>query len=213
MKLYKDFTPIVSIILPTYNRAAYLERSINSVLAQNFKFWELIIVDDGSTDDTFSVVKRFMENHENIRYMRHTNRKPPISFNAGIQASCGEFVTFIGSDDEYKPDHLSLRVDFMRSNAGIDMLHGGVEVIGHPYVKDKNDLSKEIHLSECVIGGTFFATRDVFFDLDGFKDLSYSDDSEFFERAEKKFKIEKVNFPTYIYHRDTPDSICSNIEL
>ncbi len=58
----------------------------------------------------------------------------------------------------------------------------------------------------------FFGKRNVFFELEGFRNLSYSDDSDFFERAEKKFKISKVDWPDYIYYRDTPDSICSTIE-
>lgn len=211
MKLYKDYIPLVSVVLPTFNRAEYLNRSIDSVLRQKFKDWELIIVDDGSDDNTFEIANDCLKSNEKIRYLKHTNRKPPLTFNAGIQASCGKFITFLGSDDVYKPDHLALRIEYFESNPGVDMIHGGVEIIGDPFVKDKNDLSKKIHLSECVIGGTFFAKRNVFFELDGFKNLDYSDDSEFFERAQKKFLIHKVNLKTYIYYRDTPDSICSNI--
>ena len=212
MKLYKDYIPLVSVVLPTFNRAEYLNRSIDSVLRQTFEGWELIIVDDGSDDNTFEIANDYLQSNEKIRYLKHTNRKPPLTFNAGIQASCGKFVTFLGSDDEYKQDHLVLRIEYFKSNPDVDMIHGGVEIIGDPYVKDKNDLSEKIHLSECVIGGTFFAKRNVFFELDGFKNLDYSDDSEFFERAQKKFLIHKVNFKTYIYYRDTPDSICTNIE-
>ncbi|MCX7797587.1 MAG: glycosyltransferase [Melioribacter sp.] len=212
MQVYKNFLPIVSIILPTYNRKSFLKRAINSVLNQTFKEWELIIVDDGSTDNSFSLINEYIMNYENIRYLRHSNRKPPLSTNAGILSSVGNFITFLGSDDEYKPEHLELRVNFMKKNPHLDFIHGGVEIIGPPYVKDKNDLSKLIHLSECVIGGTFFAKRYVFFELEGFKDLKYSDDSDFFERAQQKYKIAKVDFPTYIYYRDTPDSICSTIE-
>lgn len=212
MQVYKNFNPIVSIILPTFNRKNYLERSIKSVLNQTFKDWELIIIDDGSTDDSFNLINNYLMKHGNIRYLRHANRKTALSTNAGIQASVGEFITFLGSDDEFKPEHLKLRIDYMMKNREVDLIHGGVEIIGSPYVKDKNDLSRLIHLSECVIGGTFFAKRKVFFELDGFRDLKYSDDSDFFERAEKKFKIMKVDFPTYIYYRDTPDSICSTIE-
>lgn len=212
MQVYKNFYPIVSIILPTFNRSNYLERAVDSVLKQTFKDWELIIVDDGSTDDSFSLINNYLMNHENIRYIKHSNRRTALSTNAGIQTSIGEFITFLGSDDEFKPEHLQLRIDFMLNNTEIDFIYGGVEIIGSPYVKDKNDLSRLIHLSECVIGGTFFAKRKVFLELNGFRNLRYSDDSDFFERAEKKFKIAKVNFPTYIYYRDTPDSICSTIE-
>lgn len=212
MLVYKSFKPIVSIIMPTYNRANLLNRSIESVLAQSYSEWELLVVDDGSDDNSFEIVNAYIQKYENIRYLKHTNRRPPLATNAGILASCGKYLAFLGSDDEYKKDYLKQRIDFLSDNPEIDFIHGGVEVIGHPYVKDKNDLSKEIHLSECAIGGTFFGKRNVFFDLDGFKDLRYSDDSDFLERVEQKYKVAKVDWLTYIYYRDTPDSICTTIE-
>ena len=212
MQVYKTYKPFVSVIMPTFNRSGYLKRSIGSVLNQTYKDWELIIVDDGSVDDSFKIIDEYLFKYENIRYMKHSNRRPPLTTNAGILASCGELIAFIGSDDEWKENYLKERIEFLKSHPDIDLIHEGVEIIGHPYVKDKNDLTKEIHLSECVIGSTFFGKRKVFFELDGFQNLVYSDDSDFFERAEKKFKIAKVNFPSYIYYRDTPDSICSTIE-
>jgi len=210
--VYKDSAPLVSVVMPTFNRKSLLNRSINSVLKQSYTDWELVIVDDGSSDNSFEIIDKYISKYENIRYLRHSNRKSPLATNAGILASCGEYITFLGSDDEYKPDHLKLRVDYLKKNPSVDMIHGGVEIIGHPFVKDKNDLTKEIHISECVVGGTFFGKRSLFFELDGFRNLVYSDDSDFFERAEKKFKIAKVDLPTYIYYRDTPDSICSTIQ-
>lgn len=212
MQVYKSLKPIVSIIMPTFNRERYLQRSINSVLKQSFADWELLIVDDGSSDGSFNVVDGFISRFENIRYLKHSNRKPALSTNVGILASCGEYLAFMGSDDEYKPDHLKLRVEFFKKNPEIDFIHGGVEIIGSPYVKDKNDLTKKIHLSECAIGGTFFGRRKVFFEMGGFQDLYYSDDSDFFERVQKKFRMAQVDYPTYIYYRDTPDSICTTIE-
>jgi len=212
MKVYKSFEPIVSVIMPTFNRGKYLHRSVSSVINQTFKDWELIIVDDGSSDNSFQIINEFIFRFENVRYMKHSNRRTPLATNAGILASCGKYLAFIGSDDEYKPEYLMQRVEFINSNPDVDFIHGGIEIIGDPFVKDKNDLSKKIHLSECAIGGTFFGKRNVFFDLDGFSDLKYSDDSDFFERAAKKFKIVKVDWQSYIYYRDTPDSICSTIE-
>jgi glycosyltransferase involved in cell wall biosynthesis len=198
--------------MTTYNRASYLQRSIGSVINQTFKQWELIVVDDGSNDFTFEYVNNLISTNNNIRYLKHSNRKTPLATNAGILASCGKLLAFIGSDDEWKPQHLQLRIDFFNSNPEIDFVHGGVEIIGVPFVKDKNDLTKEIHLSECIIGGTFFGKRDVFFQMNGFKNLDYSDDSDFFERVSERYKVAKVDFPTYVYYRDTPDSICSTIQ-
>lgn len=212
IQTFPEPNPIVSIILPTYNRAYILMRSINSVLNQTLKDWELIIVDDGSNDNTFQLVNDLINQNYRIRYVKHRNIKLPLSSNTGIQISSGKYLTFLGSDDEYKNNHLELRVNYMKSHPNLDLIYGGLEIIGNPYVKDKNDLSKMIHLDACVVGGTFFGKRNVFIELNGFKNILYSEDSEFFERAKEKFKIVKVDFPSYIYYRDADDSICNNIK-
>ncbi len=211
MQLYKSFNPTVSIILPTYNRARLLKRAVDSVLNQSFDIWELIIVDDGSNDETFDVVSAYLNKHENIRYLKHTNRFVSLSLNVGIKASCGKYITYLSSDDEYKKDHLKLRFEFMESNPEVDFVHGGLVIIGSKYVKDKKDISKKIHLDECKVGGTFFYKREVAEKIGGYKDLNYSEDSDFYYRVERKFKIVKLDFPTYVYYRDTPDSICNTI--
>lgn len=212
VRLYSDFDPMVSIVLPTFNRANYLERAIKSVMNQKLSCWELIIVDDGSDDTTFKLISSYQDKFENIRYMRHSNRKPPLSLNVGIMASVGKYITFLSSDDEIKVDHLKLRSEILEDDLSIDLLHGGVEIVGDPFVKDKNDLSKQIHISECTVGCTLFGKREVFLELGGFKNITYSDDSEFHERAKQKYNCREVSFPTYIYYRDTPDSICSTIK-
>ncbi len=211
MQLYKSFNPAVSIILPTFNRAQLLSRAIESVLNQSFEDWELIIIDDGSSDDTYEVVNKYLVEHDNIRYIKHTNRFISLSLNVGVKASCGKYITYLSSDDEFKKDHLKLRCDFLEKNPHVDFIHGGLEIIGDEFVKDKNDLSKKIHLSECKVGGTFFYKREVAEKIGGYKDLKYSEDSDFYDRVYEKFKIAKVDWQTYVYYRDTPDSICNSI--
>lgn len=211
MQLYKSFSPVVSVILPTFNRYKLLGSAIDSVINQTTGIWELIIVDDGSSDDSFERVRKYQEDYENIRYLRHSNRKLPFSLNAGIQCASGEYITFLGSDDTYKSDHLQLRLDFMAANPETDLIHGGLEIIGNPFVKNRDDLSKEIHLSECAVGGTFFGRRHVFLELQGFRNLHYSEDSEFLDRVKAIYSIDKVDYPTYMYNRNSPDSITNNI--
>jgi len=211
MNLYNNQTPFVSIILPTYNRSKLIGYAIDSVINQTYNNWELLIVDDGSTDNTFNVCKTYLNRFENIRYMYHKNKKLPLTLNEGILAASGSYITFLGSDDCYKPEHLELRIKILQENDKIDFIHGGVEVVGNPYVKDKNNLSKLIHLNECKIGGTFFIRKSSILKLGGFLNIPYSEDSDLFERAEKECKIIKVDFPTYIYNRDTEDSICNQI--
>lgn len=202
---------LISIVLPTYNRAKYLSKAINSVLNQTIKNWELLIIDDGSEDETLLLVKEYINYHSNIRYFFHKNRGAAYSMNIGMENAKGDYITFLGSDDEYLPNHLELRVEYLSENDNIDLLHSPAKIIGNEFVKDKYDLSKNIHLDDCILGGTLFGKAEVFNKLGGFKELNYSPESEFIERAEKIYKIEKFNSRTYIYHRDTPDGICNNI--
>ncbi len=211
IQVYKKCKPEVSVILPAFNRAELLVRAIHSVLKQNFQDLELIIVDDGSSDNTRIVIEPFNTRHSNIRYMYHSNRGVTLSMNAGIQISAGKYITFLGSDDEYKPDHIELRMSFMQENPGVDLIHGGTEIIGDEYVYDKNDLSKKIHLSECIIGGTLFGRRTVFEEVGGFRNLPYSGESDLYERCKDLFTVMKVDFPTYVYHRESQNSITKNI--
>jgi Glycosyltransferases involved in cell wall biogenesis len=97
--------PAVSVIIPTYNRAHTISQSIISILNQTYNNFELIIVDDGSTDNTEEVVKNF--NDKRIKYIAHKeNRGAASALNTGISFSSGSFVTFNGSDDEWLPEKL-----------------------------------------------------------------------------------------------------------
>jgi len=106
--------PLVSIILPTYNRAQTIGRSVKSVLTQTYSDFELIIVDDGSTDSTSEVVKSFRDSR--IHYMQtDRNGGAALARNLGLRASRGEFIAFQDSDDEWFPDKLKRQVDILSS--------------------------------------------------------------------------------------------------
>lgn len=97
--------PTVSIIIATYNREHVLRRAIQSVLAQTYQDFELIIVDDGSIDNTERLVKSF--NGEKIRYIRYReNKGPATARNTGIQSANGDYIAFLDSDDEWMPEKL-----------------------------------------------------------------------------------------------------------
>lgn len=199
--------PLISVILTVYNREKYLRRSIDSLLNQTFKNWELIAIDDGSDDNSYNILREYSVKDKRIKVFRHKNMKLPLSRNRGIKAASGKYITFLDSDDEYEKNHLQKRADCLENNSYIDLLHGGVKIIGDEFVRDKNNPDNLIHLSECTIGATLFGKREVFLELDGFRNLDYSEDSEFLERAEKIFHVEKIDVKTYKYYRDVPDSI------
>jgi len=204
----------ISVILPVYNRKSKIIRAIKSVLNQSFKNFELIIVDDGSTDGTDKSVFTFMENYDNIKYIKHHNSGTAISLNRGIKLAEGKYITFIDSDDEYEINHLKLRYEYFRLNNKTDLIHSTCKFIGKEtdmYVPDARNTKMLIHLKDCIIGATFFGKSEVFSALNGFKKV-YSYDSEFYRRAKRKFNVEKVDFPTYLYYRNSKDSILTKLK-
>ena len=103
----------VSVIMPAYNRETYIRESIDSVLAQSFTDFELIVVDDGSTDATAAIVESYTDRR--IRLIRQSNRGVSVARNTGLEAARGQFITFLDSDDLYYPDFLNTLFRLIRS--------------------------------------------------------------------------------------------------
>ena len=93
--------PLISVVMPIFNSAETLERSLKSVLNQSYRNFELICVDDGSTDDSLTVVNRLSKKDPRIRVYHQKKSNAGVARNLGIEMSCGEYITFIDSDDEF----------------------------------------------------------------------------------------------------------------
>ena len=104
----------VSVIMPAYNSEVYIRESIDSVLAQTFADFELIVVDDGSTDTTTAIAESYSDSR--IRLIRQPNRGVSVARNTGLEASQGQFITFLDSDDLYYPDFLKTLHRLIQSN-------------------------------------------------------------------------------------------------
>lgn len=116
----RKINPIVSIIIPTYNRASDLKRALNSVLEQSFQEWEAIVVDNHSNDDTDNVVQSY--NDERIRLFKiHNHGIIAASRNAGIKNATGKYIAFLDSDDWWTVNKLSLSVDALEK--GYDIVY------------------------------------------------------------------------------------------
>ncbi|MCD6067453.1 MAG: glycosyl transferase [Bacteroidetes bacterium] len=109
MKTINDLSPgdvFFSVVLPVFNREEMISKAIKSVLQQEFPFWELIVIDDGSTDGTRKVVESYT-NDPRIKYVYQQNAERSAARNNGIELSAGDFICFIDSDDYYLNNHLS----------------------------------------------------------------------------------------------------------
>lgn len=105
----------VSIVMPAYNAAKTIRNSIDTVLLQTYKNWELIIVDDGSTDETRQIVNDYA--NKNIVYLQQENRGPAAARNKGIAKATGEYITFMDSDDELHEEYIKILVDLLEQNS------------------------------------------------------------------------------------------------
>jgi glycosyltransferase involved in cell wall biosynthesis len=205
--------PLFSIIICTYNRARLLPRALDSLLGQAglaADEWEGIIVDDGSTDATPAIVEQYCRRDARFKAIRQSNAGVGAARDAGIQIASGVYCTFLDSDDWYKPHHLAERKRLLLARPDVQILHGGAEVIGSPFVADKNDPTRLIHLSECVMEGTMVLKRLDTLALGGFRALRYAEGSDLLHRAQKAgLVIATTQIPTYCYDRTTEDSLCT----
>ncbi len=106
--------PLVSVIIPTYNRADKLGVAIESVIAQTYPAWEIVIIDDDSHDDTKAAVAAYISKHVAIKYIKlDRNSGPAYARNVGIRSSKGEYIAFLSSDDTWYPEHLEKHIAAM----------------------------------------------------------------------------------------------------
>ncbi len=108
--------PLFSIILPVFNRGHLISTAIESVLNQKIEDWELIVIDDGSTDNTSAVVQRFQQKDTRVKYLFQENAERSAARNNGIAQACGKYICFIDSDDYYLPDYLLVFKNFIQKN-------------------------------------------------------------------------------------------------
>jgi glycosyltransferase involved in cell wall biosynthesis len=119
---------LISVVLPVYNGAAFLAASIDSVLAQTYPDFELIVVDDGSTDDTPAILRNY-ESHPRVRIVRQPNRKLPAALNAGFAEARGEFSTWTSADNLMQPEMLAELSQFLNGNPDAEMVYADYELI------------------------------------------------------------------------------------
>ncbi len=203
----------IAVIMSVYNTPFKMtKRAIDSVLNQDFKDFELIIIDDGSQNETQNELLNYAIQYEDkITYMRHKNCSQSESINKGILISNSEFITIIDADDEYKLHHLSKCLSVIKSS---DLIASTTETIVNQesdyYVPDRFDTSQVVHVDDCILFATLFGKKEVFTSLN-FNNM-YGADAHFYEQAEQQFMVKKLDLRTYIYYRNNPNSITVRIK-
>lgn len=116
--------PVFSVIMPVYNQAAYVTEAVESVIAQDFSDWQLVIVDDGSTDGSGEIVDRLAQQDPRIVVVHQANAGPAAARNRAISIAAGTWLTFLDSDDLYRPETLANYAEFIQNTPEVQFLYG-----------------------------------------------------------------------------------------
>lgn len=161
--------PEVSVIMPAYNCANYIERALESVLAQNGCRLEVIIVNDGSTDDTEKVLERYL-NDSRIRYNKTAHRGVSHALNIGLKSAASAYIAFLHADDVYLPGKIKKQFSLMEKYRNYDVsytnesyfLDGCEESAESPYFHFSNDIFYFIKRNNFIHISTTMFRRDIF---------------------------------------------------
>jgi glycosyltransferase involved in cell wall biosynthesis len=192
-------TPLISIIIPTYNRSALIGESIQSVLNQSYTHWELIIVDDGSDDDTQQVVSNFRDERISYHSIAHCGIFGKVR-NEGLRRANGEYVAFLDSDDLWRADKLAMQVDLMRQYPEIFFVFTNVTIFGSRAFDSPPDYD-ELFVGSILLSmleetrfvfypSTLLFRKKIILDRIGMMDeaLSYGTDTKYFLNMCQYFK-------------------------
>ena len=201
---------LISVIIPTYNCGAYIKEALDSVFAQTFTDYEVIVVDDGSTDKTREVIGRF---GDKVRYIYQENKGVSAARNTGIKNAAGRFIAFLDADDVWLARKLELQ---MRAIAESDSI--GIVTCGLFCVRGKDDIEREViptnyadkdSLIEelCCDPGIFFGAgsavlvrRECFQRLGFFDETLYAaEDWEMCLRIARSYQVRSVQLPLLEY--------------
>jgi glycosyltransferase involved in cell wall biosynthesis len=120
---------LVSIVLPTYNRAAMIRPAVESCLAQTYENIEVLVVDDGSTDATPEIVRQIAERDSRVRYLRQENAKLPAALNTGFRAARGDFLTWTSDDNAYEPEAIERMIEHLRAHPEVGLVYCDCQIV------------------------------------------------------------------------------------
>jgi len=201
--------PLVSVIIPTFNRADMILRAVSSVLQQTYECFEVIIVDDGSNDSTDSIFGNF--NDSRVSYIRHNiNRGGSAARNTGIELSQGEYIAFLDSDDEWLPEKLEKQVKLLlRASLNTGAVYTGLAYVANDASKRgvrspeaQGDIRERILYTNCVGPVSSGIIRRECFEKIGVFDesLPSCQDWDMWIRISKLYLFDYVKDPLVVYH-------------
>mgnify|MGYP003675035063 FL=1 len=209
--------PLVSIITPTYNRAEFIEQAVNSVLAQTYTNFELLIVDDGSTDNTRDLLEPALTDSR-VRYSRQENQGQSVARNRALSEAKGDFVCFLDSDNYWPTEKLEKQVALFRQQPDYDVIYGdvvvidevGAEVTRNNMRRYSGQIARYMIRDNCVSMNTAMARRRCFDELGAMSGKRrVADDYDLWLRFSARFRFLYVP-EFFAYYRVMDDQISSD---
>jgi glycosyltransferase involved in cell wall biosynthesis len=200
-------TPTVSVVIATYNYGRYLAGALRSVLAQTFTDYEILVIDDGSTDDTPHVVKPFLGDPR-VSYRRTDHVGQPGAKNAGIRAAQGRFIAFLDADDLWLPNKLARQVELLQRDSALGVVHARRRLIDadsweleytQPALPRGNVL-EAVYLNNFVCFSSVVVRREVFERVGLFDErLPVAIDYDLWLRVAPLFRFDHTDEPLVMY--------------
>lgn len=205
--------PQVSIILPTFNGENYIREAIESCLSQSFDDFELIVVNDCSTDSTLSIVESIAKKDSRIKILNNTaNLKLPASLNVGFKYASGKYFTWTSDDNIFTKNAMEVLMAAISNGNSPDIVYSSYKIINEQGDFETNfgGFPEEL-IFQNIVGACFLFKKEVYMKLSGFDEKKYMiEDYDFWIRALKYFDFTFLDQTLYTYRRHA-QSISSNI--
>lgn len=212
--------PLVSVIIPAYNHEKYVTDCLRSVAGQSYENLELIVLNDGSTDNTEILIKMFMEESSltNIQFISKTNEGVCKTLNKGLELATGKYVTFLASDDMWEPEKLKKQVEFMERNSNIGLVFADAWFLKYTertnikWSDYKTNLDKYFKngiqntnmyfllLTRPIIPAlTVMVRKQILDEIGGFDEKLVYEDFDMWLRVAQKYPIGYIDMPLALY--------------
>ena len=210
--------PLVSVIIPTFNRAKVVKRAVSSVLEQSFQDFECIVIDDGSVDETKSVLQEFSNK---IRAIKTDNRGAAAARNIGAAESKGTFIAFLDSDDEWKKEKLAKQISYMQeagfriSQTDETWVRNG-KFVNKPkkYIRPCGDIFYNCLEVCAVTPSSVFMEKELFFEYGGFDEsFPVCEDYDLWLRMSLKERFGLIDEPLIIKYGGENDQLSNSVCL
>jgi glycosyltransferase involved in cell wall biosynthesis len=221
---------LVSVVIPSYNHAAYLKQAVESVLAQTYKNFELIVIDDGSTDASLNYLRTVKD--ARFILVEQANAGAHNAINKGLEIAKGQYLAILNSDDAFHPERLEICIS--RIKEGIDLVASWIEIINEKgkvlgvkegwrnmlpwsFAPPKTEIAGIDNFTLNLLMSNFVSTtsnivftRRLYNEIGGMRNLRFVHDWDFLLRAAKKFRCELIERPLLQYRTHTTNTISSN---